>query len=113
MKKIIALAAALLLVGTQAIADPGIRITPCGYQQITLAGAATKLTVPTTCNLVTMIRVMTETAAVRYRDDNVAPTASVGFPIAVAVQFDYLGAVNNIQFIQQTGTATLNVLYYK
>lgn len=98
---------------------PTVRYVPLGYQQITLSGGATFLTVPTeasgtqgpVCAIISV-----ETAAVRYRDDGTAPTASVGFPLAVTganQPLTYCGQLSAIQFIQQAGSATLNVLYYR
>jgi hypothetical protein len=97
-------------------ADSGIRRTPCGYQQITSLSAATKLTIPTTicaANTVTAVRIVAEAQAVRWRDDGTAPTASVGQPLAVGVELAYEGSIANIQFIEQTSAAKLNVLFYK
>lgn len=110
MKKIIALAAALLLVGTQAIADAGIRYAALGYQQITSLGSATALTVPTGA---TTAVITAEAQAVRYRDDGTDPSATVGMPVAVAVALTYTGPLKNVKFIEQTSGAKLNVLYYK
>jgi hypothetical protein len=58
-----------------------------------------------------MIR--TEAQAVRYRDDGIAPTTTVGMPLAVGVSLQYTGPLANVQFIQQTSGALLNILYYK
>lgn len=116
MKKILAFSSALLLLATSAIADSGISRTPCGYQQLTSIDTASKLTVPTTlcAGPVTMIQFTAEAQAVRYRDDGVAPTATVGMPIAVGtLPVTYEGAIGNIQFISQTSGAKLNVSYYK
>lgn len=110
MKKLFALAAVLLLVGTQAIADVGIRYAALGYQQITSLGAATALTVPTGA---TTAVITAEAQAVRYRDDATDPTSSVGMPVAVGVTLTYTGPLANIKFIEQTSGAKLNVSYYK
>ena len=48
----------------------------------------------------------------RWRDDGVAPTASVGMPLAVGVTLQYDGDINQIQFIEQTSGAKLNITYY-
>jgi hypothetical protein len=54
------------------------------------------------------------TASVNWRDDGVAPTASIGMPMLdTDAQFEYAGAALGIQFISQTGTAVLSVSYYK
>ena len=84
--------------------------TQClGYQQITSLSASTALTVPTGA---TMALITAETQAVRWRDDGVAPTASVGMPLATGVSLSYDGDLKAIRFIQQTASATLNVAYY-
>ena len=93
-------------------------ITVCiGYQQITTLSSAQSLTVPQrdlsglnqrpTFALITPL-----TAAVRWRDDGVAPTASIGMPLAAGVTLQYDGDLTKIQFIQNGGTAELNISYY-
>lgn len=91
--------------------------TRLGYQQITSLSSATSLTVPTrdlnglSCR--PAIAIITPlTAAVRWRDDGVAPTAAVGMPLAAGVTLQYDGDLTKIQFIQNGGTAELNVTYY-
>lgn len=80
-----------------------------GYQQITDVSASVGLTVPTGA---TMAVIIPESQAVRYRDDGVAPTASVGMPISVASVLSYDGDLTRIRFIQQAASAKLNVSYY-
>jgi hypothetical protein len=93
-------------------------ITVCiGYQQITSLSSAQSLTVPQrdlsglnqrpTFALITPL-----TAAVRWRDDGIAPTASIGMPLAAGVTLQYDGDLTRIQFIQNGGTAELNISYY-
>lgn len=88
-----------------------------GYQQITSLGSATKLTVPQKdlAGLAGTPRIAIITAeaqAVRWRDDGVAPTATVGMPLAAGVTLQYDGDLSQVQFIEQTGGAKLNVTYY-
>lgn len=88
-----------------------------GYQQITDLSAAVKLTVPsqdkTGLNQMPTIALITPlTGNVRWRDDGVAPTASVGMPLAAGVTLQYDGILRNIQFINNGGTAELNISYY-
>ena len=91
--------------------------TRLGYQQITTLTSSVGLTVPVTdlnglaCKPAIAI-IVAEGAAVRWRDDNTAPTALIGMPLAVGVTFQYDGDLNQIRFIEQTGTAKLNVSYY-
>lgn len=85
--------------------------TDClGYQQITSLSASTGLTVPSTANYAV---IYAETQAVRWRDDGVAPTASVGMPLAVNVMMTYDGDLKKIRFIEVTTSAKLNISYYR
>lgn len=88
-----------------------------GYQQITSLSSATNLTVPARDlnGLVGTPRIAIitpETQAVRWRDDNTAPTASVGMPLAAGVTLQYDGDLTQIKFIEQVGGAKLNITYY-
>ena len=88
-----------------------------GYQQITSLSSSTKLTVPASDlnGLVGTPRIAIitpETQAVRWRDDNTAPTASVGMPLAAGVTLQYDGDLTQIKFIEQVGGAKLNITYY-
>jgi hypothetical protein len=88
-----------------------------GYQQITSLSTAQFLTVPTrdanglSCKpsfaLITPL-----TQGVRWRDDNTAPTASVGMPLLAGVTLQYDGDLSKIRFIETTASAELNVTYY-
>ena len=88
-----------------------------GYQQITSLSSATALTVPQKdlsglAGSPRIAIITPEAQAVRWRDDGVAPTASVGMPLAAGVTLQYDGDINQIQFIEQTGGAKLNITYY-
>jgi hypothetical protein len=91
--------------------------TRLGYQQITSLSASTALTVPIrdvnglSCRPAIAI-ITPETQAVRWRDDGVAPTASVGMPLAAGVSLQYDGDITQIRFIEQTASAKLNITYY-
>jgi hypothetical protein len=55
-----------------------------------------------------------ETNIVRYRDDGTAPTASVGTPLPTGgVPWPYSGPLSAIEFIPETGSATVDVCFYK
>lgn len=111
--KRIALAAAALLCSTVAFADSGIRRVPCGYQQITVT-TVQSLTIPSTCQNASLAVIKAETQALRYRDDGVAPTATVGQPIAVTdAPIYYEGTISALQFIAQTSGGVVDVLLYK
>lgn len=91
--------------------------TRLGYQQITSLSAATGLTVPQkdlnglACKPSIAI-ITAETQAVRWRDDDTAPTASVGMPLAAGATLQYDGDLTKIQFIEQSASAKINVTYY-
>lgn len=111
-----AVAVAALVLGSHFIQQSaaqitsGQRITPLGYQQITLTGTAQTLTVPAGA---AGAYFYVETAAARYRDDGTAPTTSSGMPIPINGTLFYSGNLSGIQFIAQTGSPVLNVLYYR
>ena len=93
-------------------------VTSClGYQQITDVSGSTALTVPTkdaygNKQLPTVAYIVAETQAVRWRDDGVAPSATVGMPLAVGVAFAYDGDLTRIRFFEQAASAKLSVSYY-
>jgi len=93
-------------------------VTACmGYQQITSLSSAASLTVPTqdkqgNLKQPTFALIIAETQNVRWRDDGVAPTASVGMLLAAGVPLQYDGDLTNIKFIEQTASAKLNISYY-
>ncbi len=77
--------------------------TPCGYQQITNVSAAVGLTLPTTFIVganqkPTYCLITPQTQAVRWRDDGVDPSATVGYPLAAGVELRYNGDLNKIKF---------------
>jgi hypothetical protein len=88
-----------------------------GYQQITSLSSAAKLTVPARdlnglAGTPRIAIITPETQAVRWRDDGVAPTTSVGMPLAAGVTLQYDGDLSQIQFIEQAASAKLNITYY-
>lgn len=94
-------------------------ITSClGYQQITSLSSATGLTVPTKdpstgANVKANFALITaEAQNLRWRDDGVDPTASVGMPLAAGVTLQYDGDLSRIKFIQQTSGGIVNISYY-
>ena len=91
--------------------------TRLGYQQITSLSSATSLTVPQvdlnglSCKP-SLALITAESQGVRWRDDGVAPTASVGMPLASGATLQYDGDLTKIRFIEQTASAKLNISYY-
>lgn len=110
----------LLLAGAPAWGQSAVRPAPygytslpttsAGYQQITATGTAQSLTVPSGA---TIAEICVETAAIRYRDDGTAPTATVGMPAAAGTCFAYSGPLRAFQFIAQSGSPVVNALYYQ
>lgn len=84
-------------------------LTAKGYQQIVALAAAAPLTVPSGS---TQATIMCESQPVRWRDDGVAPTASVGMELLVGQVMIYNGPLAALQFIQEAASAKLNVSYY-
>ena len=80
-----------------------------GYQQITSLSSSTALTVP---DAATMAVIISETQAVRWRDDGVAPTSAIGMPVPISTVLSYDGDLRRIRFIEQAASAKLNVSYY-
>jgi hypothetical protein len=54
-----------------------------------------------------------ETAAIRWRDDGTAPSATVGNPVSAGQQLVYGGLLASLQVVAQSGTATVNVAFYR
>ena len=93
-------------------------ITVCiGYQQITDLSSAVGLTVPEKDKsglrqMPTIALITPYTNNVRWRDDGTAPTGSVGMPLAAGVTLQYDGNLKAIKFINNGGSAELNISYY-
>lgn len=84
---------------------------PAGYVQLTSLGSAVGLgTIP---DGTTLAVIQAETQNVRYRDDAVDPTTSIGMILAAGDILYYTGVMSAIKFIQVTATAKLNITYYK
>lgn len=91
-------------------------LTALGFQQLTaITNAATQtLTVPAGANYA---YIQAETAAVRWRDDGVAPTSAIGniFPVG-GQPFFYQGGnagLTALTVISSGANATLDVTFYK
>ena len=100
-------------VATSANATPTVNasLTPKGYQQIAAAtlAASTALTPPVGSRIA---QINVEAQAVRWRDDGVAPTATVGMLIPVGTTFEYDGDLTAVRFIAATAGTILNVSFY-
>ena len=86
-------------------------LAPAGYVQITSLGSAAGLTsIPADCKC---CLIQAETQSVRWRDDGTNPTTSVGLVITAGTSLWYYGTMSAIKFIEVTGSAKLNISYYK
>lgn len=85
---------------------------PVGYKQITVSTAGVGLSAPTNAKRAV---IYVEAQPIRWRDDAVAPTSSVGVLIAAAASFELQSSqsINGFKAIRSGGTdATLNVVFY-
>lgn len=91
--------------------------TRLGYEQITGLSSVKGLTVPSVdlnglaCKP-TLALIVAESTAVRWRDDDVDPSGTVGMPLATGVTLQYDGDLSKIRFIEQSASSKLNVTYY-
>lgn len=85
-------------------------VKPLGYAQVTLSTTAQPLaSIPAAAKMAVF---SLETAAARYRDDGTPPTASIGMPVAAGTTFTYSGDLSAIQWIAQSGSPVLDIVYY-
>lgn len=90
---------------------------PLGYAQIVnlTLQAATGLvlpTQPTSGQVVGLVIIQCNGGVVRWRDDAVDPTTTVGMSIPDGGELDYVGDFSAIRFIDSSGTPILDVSYY-
>lgn len=116
---------ALALASQSAQAGPGGctiagQLNPMGFEQITVStvsiGFTSTLAYPAGGLSADMAQITIATNAATYRDDGTAPTASVGYPIAVGTGYMVCGltAIKQARFIRSgAADGTLNVLYYR
>lgn len=112
------LAAALLLAALPAraqIGTPDLPLVPLGYCQLTSVDTSTLISscsggIPAGA---TSALIVAEAQAIRYRDDGVAPSATVGMPLAVGATILYPGTLSAVRVISQTAGAKVNILFYK
>lgn len=85
-----------------------------GFQQLTGMSTPTKLTMPSYIGngVPTNLVVQVEIQPVRWRDDGIAPTATVGMLIPAGGELAYDGDLTALQLIQVTSGAVANVSFY-
>jgi hypothetical protein len=80
-----------------------------GYQQLTATSSAANLVVPAGAR---MIYIAVSVAAIRWRDDLVAPTASAGMPVASGADLVYGSNLAAFQYIAESGSPVMDVSFY-
>lgn len=111
-----------VVIGNETIpgpASPGCTVGPCfvphvgistlGYQQFTVVASTALPSIPASAKEAFIV---CEGQTVRWRDDGVAPTTTVGMPLPVNTAFPYTGALSALRIIQTASAATCNVTYY-
>lgn len=82
-----------------------------GYQQIGLAAdTVSAAPVPPPGTSVALMKI--EGAPVRYRDDGVDPTQSVGMPLSIGESIVYDAVMLDMRLIGQQAGAIVNIAYY-
>lgn len=91
-----------------------IKHVPLGVGQLTAAQLASAIALPSIPAGSTVAIITVDTASVKWRDDNTAPTATVGMTIRdTDPPFEYWGDLATLEFIAVSGSPVLNVAYYK
>ena len=92
--------------------DTGLRggLSALGFQQITSLSTSTALTVPSGAGLAV---IQAEGAAVRWRDDGTAPTATVGMLLPAGAERVFDASLAAVRLIQTASGAVVNVSYYQ
>src|SRR6185312_14201855 len=111
MKKIAVVSALCVLASLVGAHADTIRAVELGCHQITSFSGATGF--PTIDTGATFVFGSVEGNSVRFRDDGVSPTASVGVLIQSNATFYLTENLSNVQFVPTTGTATINYCDYR
>ena len=83
---------------------------PLGYVQLAVDTATTLGAIPVGAVFAIIVP---ENQAIRFRDDGVAPTATVGMPLPVLARLKYtVGNLQALRVIGQVAGAIVNVAYY-
>ncbi len=94
---------------------------PLGYAQLTSIDSSTLISTATFGTATaagipagtTLLLITPQTQAIRWRDDGTAPTASVGYPLAVGQELRYTAhGQANLRVISQIAGAAVNIVAY-
>ncbi len=108
---------ALLALGSAAraatVTEPATFV-PLGYCQLSVTTAV----LVSTCSGgipagATFASITPETGSLRFRDDGTAPSATVGYPLTTGQQLMYSGLLPSLQIVSQSGTAIVNLWFYR
>lgn len=93
----------------------GTNAIPTGFCQATVSTAAL---LSTLCNIPAGTKyalISIDTANIRYRDDGVAPTATVGIQLAssATTPYWYTAQLSALQVIAVSGSPVINVAFYR
>ena len=92
--------------------------TIAGYEKLTSLAASTALAnvtlaaAPAIAKNTMRALIIPETQAIRWRADGIAPTATIGQPLAVGQELRYDGDLSTLRMIEQVASAAVNVTYY-
>jgi len=86
-------------------------LEPAGYSQLSVLSSAAGLgTIP---NGVKLTLIQAESQDIRWRDDGVNPTASVGMVLEAGQTLVYNGNPAAFKAIETTASAKLNITFYR
>lgn len=88
-------------------------LVPIAYAQIVATGLLTAVGLPSIPDGAKLAMIQVTGQNLRWRDDGVNPTASVGMKLVANDMLVYTGVLSAIKFIEETTSAVLNVTYYK
>jgi hypothetical protein len=109
----------ITVMATATLGLPGsdLRMIPAGFAQITALsanGSGLPLSgVSTAGGSASCCIITCEGTGIRWRDDGVAPTAGVGYPLAAGDSLIYCGPLTAFQMIPQSGTPTVDIAFYR
>lgn len=87
-----------------------------GYQQVNAAGTAAVfgLTIPVSYDQLkpSMVVIQAEAQPLRYRDDGVNPTTSVGMLIPANASIEYTGDLLRLRLVNGAAGAIMNASFY-
>jgi hypothetical protein len=84
-------------------------LSPLGHEQVTGLSSVKGLTVPKGAQRALLV---CTDQNVRWRDDGTNPASDTGIQLTTGTLFWYSGDLSAIKFIEEAGSAVLEVSYY-